>query len=368
MAWSTWAAAGGMLVIGFVVAFAGVGNPRLVGLASAFQLFYILASFPPYQPGTLPQRLGGVTFAIVLLAAAEVVLWPDPVPVSYRQRLTQAADGVAALLDATADGLTHPHAGPGDRDARRERAYDVVAAIELGRNPPEWAPTAAGVQDRALRICAAALREVLVEADRLVTDAPPEPAGDLAAAGLLRSCADTTRAAGRSLAPGAPAVFIDGLDTAVGRAETAYPVGEGDGRDTSDVPRLCRDATALALADQVRVFAVGARVATGARLHGEDATSDCPAPQVTGMSVGGCVRRAAWATSASRDPTPPVAGAVDCRTQWTSLPEWGPQPKSTPRRTFQNLPYAARLDSATPRRRPASARQVDQVRARGGCG
>ncbi|MET8552249.1 FUSC family protein [Micromonospora zamorensis] len=273
LAWSTWAAAGGMLVIGFVVAFAGVGNPRLVGLASAFQLFYILASFPPYQPGTLPERLGGVTFAIVLLAAAEVVLWPDPVPVSYRQRLAQAADGVAALLDAAAEGLTHPHAGPGDRDARRERAYDVVAAIELGRNPPEWAPTAAGAQDRALRICAAALREVLVEADRLVTDAPPEPVGDLAAAGLLRSCGDTTRAAGRSLSPGAPPVRLDGLDTAVGRAETAYPLGEGHGRDASDVPRLCRDATALALAGQVRVFAVGARVATGARLHGEDAST-----------------------------------------------------------------------------------------------
>ncbi|WCN83662.1 FUSC family protein [Micromonospora sp. LH3U1] len=273
LAWSTWSAATGMLVIGFVVAFAGVGNPRLVGLASAFQLFYILASFPPYQPGTLPERLGGVTLAIVLLAGAEVVLWPDPVPVSYRQRLNDAADGLAAFLDAAADGLTDPHAGHGGRDTRRKRAYEVVAAIGLGRSPPEWAPTAAGVQDRALRICAAALREVLTEADRLAADAPPEPIPDLAAARLLRSCADTTRAAGRSLSPGAPAVGLDDLDAAVGRAEAAYPVGAGRGRDASDVPRLCRDATALALADHVRVFAVGARVATGARLDGEDASS-----------------------------------------------------------------------------------------------
>jgi uncharacterized membrane protein YccC len=252
------------------VSFAGVGNPRLVGLASAFQLFYILASFPPYAPGTLPERLGGVTLAVVLLAAAEVLLWPDPVPVSYRQRLAEAADGVAAFLDAAAEGLTDPHAAPPGRDMRRERAYDVVAAIDLGRNPPEWAPTAAGAQDRALRICAAALREVLAEADRLAADAPPEPIPDLAAAGLLRGCADTTRAAGRSLSPGAPAVDLDDLDTAVGRAEMAYPAGEANGRDASDVPRLCRDATALALADQVRVFAVGCRVATGARLDGTD--------------------------------------------------------------------------------------------------
>ncbi|MEW1588769.1 FUSC family protein [Micromonospora vinacea] len=269
LAWSTWAAAAGMLVVGFVVAFAGVGNPRLVGLASAFQLFYILASFPPYQPGTLPERLGGVTLAVVLLAAAEVFLWPDPVPVSYRQRLTEAADGVAAFVDAAADRLTDPTAAAGDRDARRGRAYDVVAAIELNRSPPAWAPTAAGAQDRALRICAAALREVLTEADRLAGDASPEPIPDLAAARLLRSCAATTRAAGRSLSPGAPAVAPTDLDVAVGRAEEAYPLGDGQVRDAPDVPRLCRDVTALALADQVRVFAVGCRVATGARLDAD---------------------------------------------------------------------------------------------------
>ncbi|MEU7676763.1 FUSC family protein [Micromonospora taraxaci] len=268
LAWSTWAAAGGMLVIGFVVAFGGVGNPRLVGWASAFQLFYILASFPPYQPDTLPQRLGGVTLAIVLLAAAEVLLWPDPVPVSYPQRLAEAADGVAAFLDSAARALTEPHPDHAGRNARRQRAYDVVGPLDLARNPPAWAPTAAGAQDRALRICAAALREVLAKADRLAADVPPEPIPDLAAARLLRVGADTTRAAGRSLTAGGAPVDLDGLDAVVGRAEAA--VGEGDGQPP-DVPRLCRDATALALADQVRVFAVGTRLATGSRLDGVDA-------------------------------------------------------------------------------------------------
>ncbi|MDG4838075.1 FUSC family protein [Micromonospora sp. WMMD967] len=267
LAWSTWAAAGGMLVIGFVVAFGGVGNPRLVGWASAFQLFYILASFPPYQPDTLPQRLGGVTLAIVLLAAAEVLIWPDPVPVSYRQRLAEAADGVAAFLDTTAHALTEPNADHAGRDARRQRAYDVVGPLDLGRNPPAWAPTAAGAQDRALRICAAALREVLAKADRLAADVPPEPIPDLAAARLLRVGADTTRAAGRSLTPSAAPVDLGGLDAVVGWAEAA--VAERDDQPP-DVPRLCRDATALALADQVRVFAVGARLATGSRLDGVD--------------------------------------------------------------------------------------------------
>ncbi|MET8307945.1 FUSC family protein [Micromonospora sp. NPDC005173] len=273
LAWSTWAAAGGMLVIGFVVAFAGVGNPRLVGLGSAFQLFYILASFPPYQPGTLPQRLGGVTLAIVLLAVAEVVLWPDPVPVSYRQRLTDAADGVAAFLNATSDALTDPHGGHGGRETHREQAYGAVAGLALSRTPAAWAPIAAGARDRALRICASALREVLAEADRLTADGPPAPTPELAAARLLRSCADTTRAAGRSLSPGTPPVDLGDLDAAIGRAEGAYPAGQDGGRDVPDVFRLCRDATALALADQVRVFTVGTRVASGSRLDDGDTYS-----------------------------------------------------------------------------------------------
>ncbi|WP_433538208.1 FUSC family protein [Micromonospora sp. CA-249363] len=263
LAWSTWAAAGGMLVIGFVVAFAGVGNPRLVGLASAFQLFYILASFPPYQPGSLPQRLGGVTLAIVLLAAAEVVLWPDPVPVSYRQLLARAADGVADLLDDAADALTAP--GHGVSNGRRERAYDLVGVLGLARNPRESSPTAAGAQDRALRISAAALREALATADRLAADVPSPSIPDLAAARLLRPCADATRAAGRSLFPGGPPTDLRDLDAAIGTAEAAV------GSSPPDVPRMCRDATALALADQVRIFAVGTQIAAGARTVDVDA-------------------------------------------------------------------------------------------------
>ncbi|MFC5927555.1 FUSC family protein [Micromonospora vulcania] len=267
LAWNTWAAAGGMLVIGFLVAFAGVGNPRLVGLASAFQLFYILASFPPYEPGALPERLVGVTIAIVLLALAEVFLWPDPVPISYRRRIADAAQGVAAYLDATAEELTNPRPG---REARRQRAYDVVAGLSLDRTSPELAPTAADARDRALRICGAALREVLGEADRLAADVPPEPIPALAAVRLLRTCADTTRAAGRSMSPGAPPVDLGELDAAIGRAEAAYPVGPDNRRELPDVPRLCRDATALALADHVRVLAVGAQVAAGSRPGGAD--------------------------------------------------------------------------------------------------
>ncbi|MGN5377591.1 hypothetical protein ACQ4WX_07320 [Streptomyces lasalocidi] len=53
----TWSAVVGMLAVGFALAFAAVGGPRLAGAAPGLQLLYILPSFPPYAPGTLAERL-----------------------------------------------------------------------------------------------------------------------------------------------------------------------------------------------------------------------------------------------------------------------------------------------------------------------
>ena len=50
---STPAAVVGMLVVGFAVAFAGVGGPRIAGVANGLQLFYVLPCFPPYDPASL---------------------------------------------------------------------------------------------------------------------------------------------------------------------------------------------------------------------------------------------------------------------------------------------------------------------------
>ncbi|MGA8517929.1 MAG: hypothetical protein WB735_07270, partial [Pseudonocardiaceae bacterium] len=92
---NTAAAAGGMFVLGFVVSFVGVGGPRLVGLAAGTQLLYILACFPPYDPGSLGWRLAGLTLAVLLLAGAELVLWPDPTPVPYPAKLAIAVSALA---------------------------------------------------------------------------------------------------------------------------------------------------------------------------------------------------------------------------------------------------------------------------------
>ncbi|MFC3502162.1 FUSC family protein [Micromonospora krabiensis] len=267
LAGNTWAAAGGMLVIGFAVAFAGVGGPRLVGLATALQLFYILASVPPYQPDTLPERLGGVTLGIGLIALTEVLLWPDPTPVPYPHRLAEAAGRLATYLDATAAAMADPAGGQPDRNRLREPAAEAVDAVRLSRLPAPQRPTAAGIRDQALRLCGAALREALAEADRLAAETPPRSEPATEAGALLRCCADTARAASRGLRTGTPPDDLAALDAAIRRAESAYP--DRPAADGLDVPRLCRDVTALAVADHVRIVAVATRLAVGAPVRDE---------------------------------------------------------------------------------------------------
>ncbi|MER7443716.1 FUSC family protein [Micromonospora avicenniae] len=257
LAGNVWAASGGMLVIGFTVAFAGTGGPRLAGLVGALQLFYILASFPPFQPATLPQRLIGVTIAVVLLAIAEVLLWPDPVPVSYRQRVARAAERVAALLGGTAQLLTGAGGDPHERTVWQQRAAESVAALRLADFPAAERPTGAALRDRGLRGCEAALRGALVKVRRILAEVPAQPPPVLSAARLLRTCADTTRGVVLTLRREGPPVPLDRLDAAIGESERAFPA------TSADLRRLCLDAGALGLADQVNILAISGRAAAG---------------------------------------------------------------------------------------------------------
>ncbi|WP_199881668.1 FUSC family protein [Streptomyces sp. CB03911] len=150
LAVQAWSAALGMLVVGFAVAYGSVGGPRLVGLANGLQLFYILPCFPPYQPGALPSRLAGVTVGLLLLAGAELVLWPERTPVRYQDRLARAADTVARLADSAADACTAPRASAGATDLDdpdpdpATRATDPAPAARAARAPdPADDPTPA---------------------------------------------------------------------------------------------------------------------------------------------------------------------------------------------------------------------------------
>ena len=102
LARATAAATAGMVVLGFVVSFVGVGGPRLVGLAAGMQLLYILPCFPPYDPGSLGWRLAGVTVAVLLLAGAELVVWPEPTPEPKKGGLLSGGKALPIVLAVVA--------------------------------------------------------------------------------------------------------------------------------------------------------------------------------------------------------------------------------------------------------------------------
>jgi uncharacterized membrane protein YccC len=148
LAITTWAAVTGMFVVGFAIAYAGVGGPRVVAVANGLQLLYILPSFPPYLPEALGSRLIGLIFAVVLLALADRVLWPPPVPTPFRHRLAEAIRAVRDRL------LTLV------RDPQPQAQSDGAASLRLSDVPPLQRPTGPGRRDRAAMHAATILRGV----------------------------------------------------------------------------------------------------------------------------------------------------------------------------------------------------------------
>jgi uncharacterized membrane protein YccC len=259
LAVSTWAAAAGMLVIGFAVAFAGVGGPRLIGLANAFQLFYILACFPPYQPSTLPARLAGVTLGIVLVALAEVALWPDAAPVAFPHRLANATRSVAGLVEGIADVMVG-QADAGEEVARRHtqavRAVDQMRILWL---PATQRPTSAGRRDRALRDAAAAVHEMLALAESLATEPRTKEIRDAGLARLLRQCAASIRLSCGILLRSAPTAATDDLDAAAAAFEKRRALAW----QAAGASRLRVDAIAQTVVEHAAVFATAVRIAGG---------------------------------------------------------------------------------------------------------
>ncbi|MFE2132810.1 FUSC family protein [Streptomyces sp. NPDC059466] len=192
-----WAAALGMLVVGFLVTYSGVGGPKLVGLANGLQLFYILPCFPPYAPSTLGLRLAGLAAGVLLMAAAEMWLWPAPCPGRYEDRLARAGRVAAHALR----GL----AGDPPRIPDPESWPEASQALRMSRVPPDERPVSASARDRALSEGAGHLRHLLAQTRQLAESlekgaAPPGPA----AQGLLRASAAACEDVARALTCNAP--------------------------------------------------------------------------------------------------------------------------------------------------------------------
>src|SRR6266536_3710778 len=261
---SNWTAAAGMFVLGFLVTYTGVGGPRLVGLANGLQLLYILPCFPPYNPGSLGYRLAGVALAVVLLAVAELTLWPDRPPVPYQRRL---ADGVLALANCLAALADTVGGDPRARDrlaAQLPEATEALEAIRPSRLPPTERPASAGRRDRALSDAGGTARLVLGRTVDLFFEDGRQPLGATEAATLLREAAASARAAAAWLDGTGPAPQISPIADALAafRAARLRVVPDAVHPD-----RLRLGALALVIADGVKALVIAVRVASGAPIH-----------------------------------------------------------------------------------------------------
>ncbi|MBB4690247.1 FUSC family protein [Paractinoplanes abujensis] len=250
---STVAATAGMFVLGFAVSFVGVGGPRLVGLAAGMQLLYILPCFPPYDPGSLPERLAGLTLAVVLLAVAELVVWPDPVPPPYRHRLADAVTALAGCMRAVAD----------DRARLAEllpEAADRADALRPSRLPPTERPASAGRRDRALSSAAGTARLLLGRVVDLYFTDDREAVTGPAAATLLRAAAGCVAATGDWLRADGPVPDTARVTAAISDFRAARMNTDPNGLPPE---RLHLGALALSLGEWTKQVVLAVRIVAG---------------------------------------------------------------------------------------------------------
>ncbi|MFJ7330740.1 FUSC family protein [Streptomyces cyaneofuscatus] len=248
LAVQTWAAVGGMLAVGFVLAFAAVGGPRPAGVAPGLQLFYILACFPPYAPDTLGQRLAGLAIGVLALTACELLL-PDPPAASYRERLARA-------LGEAARG-----AAPGGVPPQKLR--EAGARLRLASVPPAERPAGAGRSDRALEQGGRAVRRLL---DQLATLAEmPATGPDPASAALLDRVSELCTTCARFLRTGTGPPVAGALEEAMRdfQAERVR-LASGPPGERPPVEVLRRQSQVLALAESARM----AEITTDIAVHG----------------------------------------------------------------------------------------------------
>ncbi|GAA2908313.1 hypothetical protein Acy02nite_90990 [Actinoplanes cyaneus] len=257
---TNWAAAAGMFVLGFAVSFVGVGGPRLVGLAAGLQLLYILPCFPPYDPGSLWQRLTGLTLAVLLLAGAELLLWPDPAPVTYRTKLADAIGSLAGCLAAVAASWSGDETAKDRLAALLPHATEAADALRPSHLPPTQRPASAGREDRALSFAAGTTRLMLGRSIDLFFADGHGATGLTAAADLLRTTAGCAQAAADWLRGDGELPDTDRISGALTKFRTARM-----NRDPNEIApeRLRLGSLALALGEWTKSLIVAVRLVAG---------------------------------------------------------------------------------------------------------
>ncbi len=252
-----WAAALGMLAVGFLVTYSGVGGPKLVGLANGLQLFYILPCFPPYAPSTLGLRLSGLVAGVVLMAAAELWLWPAVCPGRYEDRLARAARVAADALYGLAAEPT--------RRSDPASLLEMSQALRMSQVPADERPASASARDQALSEGAGHMRHLLAQTRQLVESlredkgaAGVEPAAKELLSASAVACEDVERA----LAGKAPPPTLSSCGAAVRAFESHRVRPHRAGADSATVVR--NGAIALDITHTADLVVMAVRIVLGA--------------------------------------------------------------------------------------------------------
>ncbi|MFG2140063.1 FUSC family protein [Streptomyces sp. NPDC048650] len=261
----TWAAVLGMLVIGFMVAYAGIAGPRIAGAAPGMQLLYILPCFPPYEPNTLDQRVYGFLLGAVLLAAAQRFVLPEPGTPSFRSLLADAADAAGALAEH--------HGGPAPEEALA-RARTAADRLRPSRVPPADLPGSPTVTHKAMAHAAEAVRTLLAQLAALHGGGGASPHGTYRpeTVALLQAIDDAVRQTaaalreGRRPGPSAVALQAELAPERTRRAVAALERLEADER----LEYLRRRAVAVQAGDSAVVLVLATRLLLGDRDVGVD--------------------------------------------------------------------------------------------------
>ncbi|SED38831.1 Fusaric acid resistance protein-like [Streptomyces sp. 2224.1] len=265
LAVQTWAAVLGMLVIGFLVAYAGTTGPRIAGAAPGMQLLYILPCFPPYAPDALGQRLSGFLLGAVLLALAQRFLVPEPDTPPFCRLLADAADAAARLAD---------HHGGTLPVQALTRAHETGDALRPSRVPPADLPASPTLAHKAMAHATEAVRTLLARLEALHASVGPRYVYHTETVVLLESIGDAAREAaqalrrGKRLRPGeGPSAAVLQSELAPARAHRAVDTLErlsGDDR----LVYLRRRSQVVQAADSAVVLALATRLLLGDRSVG----------------------------------------------------------------------------------------------------
>ncbi|MGW7490613.1 FUSC family protein [Streptomyces sp. NPDC054786] len=268
LAVQTWAAVLGMLVIGFMVAYAGTTGPRIAGAAPGMQLLYILPCFPPYAPDALSQRLSGFLLGAVLLALAQRFLLPEPDTPPFCRLLADAADAAARLADH--------HGGPLPVQALAQ-AHRAGDALRPSRVPPADRPASPTLTHKAMAHATEAVRTLLARLAALHTAAGPHDVYHPETVVLLQGISAAAREAATALRRGERLRPGEGPSAAVLRSELA-PVRAHRAVDTLErlstddrLIYLRRRSQVVQAADCAVVLALATRL-----LLGDRSVEQCP--------------------------------------------------------------------------------------------